>query len=149
MGADGAAVRDQRQGGKWHGRATSFLPGGRPRPGTRQMQQYQGSGHRSSTVSADDPSYQVNPDGSIVRAPVQQPDPYGGYPTYDPTMMDPGYAQQYYGGVAYPGQSWGGGVPVSYGGYSAYGGTYGGGYGGDFGSDLEQYQADLQAWMDQ
>jgi len=153
MGADGSAVRDQRQGGKWHGWATK----GHSTP-RRPMQQYganQQGGHRSSLVDpSSDPAFQTNPDGSVTRAPPQPTDPYGnpyydpygnpgGYPGYDPSMMDAAYAQQYYGGVAYPGTDYYGGTPVSYGGYNPYGSTYGGD------EDLQQYQAELQAWMEQ
>ncbi len=51
----------------------------------------------------------------------------------DPTTQDPNYAQQYYGGVAYPGNYGYGNYNMPYGPPGGYGGMYGGapaGYGG-------------------
>ncbi len=103
-----------------------------------RMQQYGANRpqvHQSMSVDPNDPAVVQDPaTGAFVRQAMQ----------VDPTSLDPGYASQLYGGVAYPGfdPSYGGSAgygaaPAGYGGTppTGYGGYYGGYDGGESDDD--------------
>jgi hypothetical protein len=125
--------------------APSSRPGGRTFPSTSQRPGSPAPGTSTRTsVDPNDPNMVWVQDASGGHWERKSADPATAAAQQglvDPTTVDPNWAQQYYGGTAYPGNMYGQ-SPYGYGPPGGYGGYYGGipaGYGGFGGYSSDPY----------